>query len=192
MFTPFYFQTHFATFSCTPYFLALDINELSTIISSKDLSITCPQKEHIVKAVSNWLKRDLNSRKKYGPFLSNSLRCFHSIENESVLGWMQNIDAEKLDGVTVTVTSDGVVADSVGMIGGQMSKLRIDPQSIFGIIEQQNYDLNPQLINVRDKNGRTGLHYLFCNFKMSEEIVIENIRKLVKYGADIDAQDDSE
>lgn len=113
---------------------------------------------------------------------------------------MQNIDAEKLDGVTVTVTSDEfmpigsskMVADSVGMIGGQMSKLRIDPQSIFGIPEQQNYDLNPQLINVRDKNGRTGLHYLFCNFKMSEEIVIENIRKLVKYGADIDAQDDSE
>ena len=61
----------------------------------------------------------------------------------------------------------------------------------FGILEQQNDDLNPQLINARDFYDQTALHCLFSNVKMSEEIVILNIRKLVKYGADIDAQDNS-
>ena len=95
------FQTFFAQFSQSPYFLALEINELSTIIGSKDLSSTSSQKEDLLKAACDWLKYDLNLRRIYGPFLSEFLQSFHSIKNEDKLRWMQNI--AKKDDKRVTV-----------------------------------------------------------------------------------------
>ena len=84
----------------TPYFLALDIDELSRIIGSKDLSSTSSQKQNFIKAACDWLKYDLNLRRIHGPFLSDSLQSFNSIQNENTLRWMQDI--AKKDGKKVT------------------------------------------------------------------------------------------
>ena len=81
--------------------MALDISELLSIIGSKDLSRTSSQKEDLLNAACDWLKHDLNLRRIHGPFLSDSLQSFHSIENENKLLWMQNIALKKVTVVDI-------------------------------------------------------------------------------------------